>query len=105
MTGGEWYLPFALPVAGALCLIVSAVAILLHYLPRARLYILGGGLIALGALALAIEILLGVAFRMAFVGWSVYPLTVLALLGGGLIFLAINSTAREMMLRKVFILS
>jgi len=101
-TGGSWFLPFAFPVTGALCIIVTAVVTLLRYIRRGRLYILGGGFIALGFLMPLIEFLLKVAFDIGFIGWSVYPLIVLVLLGGVLIYLAINSSAREMMERKLF---
>lgn len=101
-TDGGWFLSFAFPVTGALCLIVCAVVTLVHYVRKGKLYIFGGGAIALGGLSLLIEFLLDITFGLSFVGWSIYPLVVLALLGGGLIFLAINRSAREMMERKLF---
>lgn len=101
-TGGSWFLPFALPVTGGLCLIVSAVVTLLRYLRRGRLYILGGAAIALGGYAMLVEFLLGVAFGLRWVGWSVYPMNVLILCGGFCIYLAINPSARETMERKLF---
>lgn len=103
LTKGSWYLSFALPVTMTFALIVTALVALLRYLRRGRLYIFGGTVIALGAAVMLVELLLSVTFGMAFVGWSVYPLIVLALLGGLLIFLAINSSARERMERKFFL--
>lgn len=103
LTGGNWFLSFALPVTGAVGLIVTTVVVLLRYLRKGRLYIFGGAMIAMGAVMLLVEGLLSVTFQVAFVLWSVYPLIVLALLGGLLIFLAINSAARERMERKFFI--
>lgn len=103
LTEGKWYLSFALPTTMSIGLIVTAVVVLLRYLRKGRLYILGGAMMALGANILLMEYLLTVTFRTAFVGWSVYPLIVFALLGGLLIFLAINSSARERMERKFFI--
>ena len=102
LTGGNWYLSFALPVTVSVGLIVTTVVVLLWYLRKGRLYIFGGAIIAMGTVMLLLEWLLSVTFQVAFVGWSVYPLTVLALLGGLLIFLAINSSARERMERKFF---
>ena len=102
LTGGKWYLSFALPVTVSVGLIVTTVVVLLWYLRKGRLYIFGGAIIAMGTVMLLVEWLLSVTFQVAFVGWSVYPLTVLALLGGLLIFLAINSSARERMERKFF---
>lgn len=101
-TNGDWFLSFAFPVAGALALIVCAVVTLAHYLKAGRLYIFGGGFIALGALMLLVEFLLMITFNLSFVGWSIYPLVVLVLLGGALIYLAINASARETMERKLF---
>ena len=100
--GGGWFLNFAFPLTGALCLIISACVTLCHYIKRGHLYIWGGTIIAMGAYTLFIEFFLGIAFGIRFIGWSVYPLMVLTLLGGMLIYLAINRSAREMMERKLF---
>ncbi|MBP3390177.1 MAG: hypothetical protein J6L58_00610 [Clostridia bacterium] len=101
-TQGDWFLSFALPVTAVICLITSTVVTLLHYLRRGRLYILGGAFMALGTAMLLIEFLIGLTFKIGFIGWSVYPLVVLALFGGLLIFLALNPTAREILERKLF---
>lgn len=100
--GGGWFLNFAFPLTGALCLIISACVTLCHYIKRGHLYIWGGTIIAMGAYTLFIEFFLGIAFEIRFIGWSIYPLMVLTLLGGMLIYLAINRSAREMMERKLF---
>lgn len=104
-TGGGWFLSFAFPVVGFICLIVTAVVTLLRYVRRGVLYILGGAFAALGAFMPLMGFLLNVTFfgtaRFAF--WSLYPLTALVLLGGMLIFLAICRPARETMQRKFFI--
>ena len=101
-TKGRWYLGFALPVTGCIALIVTAVITLLRYVKKGRLYILGGAMIAMGAVMLLVEYLLAATFHVALAGWSVYPLIGFALVGGLLIFLAINSSARERMERKFF---
>ena len=101
-TDGRWFLSFALPIAGGLCLITCTVVTLLYYLRKGRLYIVGGAIMALGAFMLLIEFLMGVTFRLSFIGWSIYPLCVLMLFGGLLIYLAINSAAREIIERKLF---
>jgi hypothetical protein len=101
-TGGAWFLTFALPLVGGIALITSAVVTLLHYLRRGRLYIFGGAFIALGLLMPVTEFLMQRTFSLPLIGWSVYPLVVLALFGGLLIHLAINSAAREMIERKLF---
>ena len=102
MTGGGWYLSFALPVTVCAGMIVTAVITLLRYIRKGRLYIFGGGFVAIGAHLLMTELLLGVTFGISFVGWSIYPLIALSILGILLIFLAINSNAREKMERKFF---
>ena len=102
LTGGNWFLSFALPVTGSIGVIVTTVVVLLRYVRKGKLYIFGGALIAMGAAMLLIEFLLSVTFSVAFAGWSVYPLIALALLGGLLIFLAINSSVREKMERRFF---
>ncbi len=101
-SGGDWFLSFALPCLGGVCLIACAVLTLLYYLRRGTLYILGGALMALGGFMLPVEFLMDAAFGLAFIGWSVYPLIVFMLLGGLLIYLAINRTARETLERKLF---
>lgn len=104
VTEGNWYLSFALPVIGGLCLIVTAVVTLVKYLRKGKLYVFGGAFIALGVLMLGMEHLLMLTFPViAFIGWSLYPLTVFSLLGGLLIFLAICRPARDMMERKTFL--
>lgn len=103
-TGGDWFLSFAFPVTGGIGLIVTAVVVLLRYLRRGRLYILGGAMLALGAFMPLMEYLIVITFdRPRFVGWSLYPLIALGLLGGMLIFLAIFRPARETMERKFFL--
>ena len=103
-TGGSWFLSFAFPVVGFIGLLVTAVTALLRYLRRGRLYIFGGALLSLGAFMPLMEYLLCLTFApIRFLGWSLYPMIVLAILGGTLIFLAINRRAREKMEKKFFI--
>ena len=101
-TGGHWFLRFALPVLGGLCLIICAVVTLVHYISKGRLYIYGGGFILFGGLIMLMEFLMKVAFGIHFIGWSIYPLVVFVLLGSVLIYVAINSVAREVLERKLF---
>lgn len=102
VTGGNWFLNFALPITAGAAVILCAAVTLLYYLRRGKLYILGGSFIALGGYILLLEWLLGVAFGVSFMGWSLYSLTVLVLLGGLMIYLAINRSARELIKRKLF---
>lgn len=102
VTGGNWFLSFALPITAGAAVILCAAVTLLYYLRRGKLYILGGSFIALGGYILLLEWLLGIAFGVNFMGWSLYSLTVLVLLGGLMIYLAINRSARELIKRKLF---
>lgn len=102
-TGGKWFLTFALPVTGGICLIATTVVTLYRYVRRGRFFILGGAFIATGGFMLPVEILLTITLPLPFIGWSIYPMVALVLLGGALIFLGINSSARAVMERKMFI--
>ncbi len=102
-TQGNWFFSFALPIAGAVCLIVSAVVTLLRYVRRGVYYILGGAMLAVGGLMPLMEWLINLTFEYErFIGWSFYPLAALAILGGLLIVLGIVRPAREAMKRKFF---
>ena len=101
---GNWFLSFAFPVVGIVGILVTAVAALLRYLRRGRLYIFGGALMAFGLAMPLVEFLSVLTFApVRFGGWSFYPMIVLALFGGMLLFLAVNGKARERMERKFFI--
>ncbi len=103
-TKGYWFLSFAFPVTGGVALIVTAIVVLLRYLPKAALYIFGGASIALGLFIPLIEFLSYITFEsIHFLGWSFYPLIVFVLFGGMLIFLAICRPARESMERRFFL--
>lgn len=103
-TGGRWFLPFALPVTGAFCVIVTAVTVLLKYVKGGRLYIFGGASVLLGGTMPLMEALIVHTFHVGkFALWSLYPMAALVLVGALLIFLAICRPARESMERKLFI--
>lgn len=103
VTGGDWFLPFALPVCGGVALIVVSVGVLSHYLKRGYLYIWGGALIATGFLSVLIDVLVNLVFfdAGAKIFWSVYPLTVFLLFGLMLIVIAIVKPFKES-LKKIF---
>ena len=102
-TGGSWFLPFAFPVVGGLCLLTTALVTLLKYVPKGKLFIVGGFFLSLGGFMLLVEFLLRMTFvRSGSAGWSVYPMTARILLGGFLVFLVICRPAREAMERKFF---
>ncbi len=101
--GGGWFLPFALPVLGAITLIICAVVILIYYLRCGHLYIFGGASIALGLVSLMIEMLIHSVFLVnhTYLLWSVYPLVALSMIGIMLIVIAIVKPFRDS-LRKIF---
>lgn len=102
-TGGGWFLPFAFPLMGGLCVIFTTLITLLRYLRRGKLFIFGGCTMALGLFMPFVEYLTVHTFGRAPATWSVYPFAALVLLGGYLIFLGICRPARESMERKFFI--
>ena len=102
LSGGGWFLGFALPIAVALTLILSAVTTLLRYVRRSGLYVAGGAVMAVGLLAVLIEFLLVHHFNTELIFWCVYPSVVCLLLGGLCIFIAAYRPARELMERKFF---
>lgn len=102
--GGNWFLPFALPVTGALCLLVTTVVVLCRYIRKGLLYVFGGASLALGGFTVLLEYLLHITFGLPGVGtWSFYPLIVFFLLGTALILIAIVPSFRESLSRKFFI--
>ncbi|MBR2498973.1 MAG: hypothetical protein IKB67_04615, partial [Clostridia bacterium] len=102
LTKGNWFLTFALPVLAGVMLITCVLLVLLKYLKKGKLYVVGGSIIGIGGLFVLIENLMVLTFDIAFTGWSYYPLISLALIGGLLIYLAINSVARAKIERKIF---
>lgn len=104
LSGGNWFLTFALPLTMSLTAIATAQTALLYYLKRGRLYVVGGGLIALGIWTVLLEILIKVNFgsKSAF-SWSSAPLTILTILGLSLIIIAIVKPLKETLRRIFFI--
>lgn len=101
---GNWFLIFAFPVTGYLCILVTAVVTLMRYIRKGALYIYGGACFAFGGFMLFLEFLLHIAFGLPGIGtWSPYPLIVFALLGATLIILAICPKFREPLERKFFL--
>lgn len=103
-TGGNWFLTFAFPLIAFLGLLSTAVATLMRYVRRGRLFIFGGAFLSLGLYIPVMEFFIVYTFSgLRFTGWSFFPLVPLVLLGGFLIFLGICRPARETMERKFFI--
>ena len=103
-TGGSWFLPFAMPVTGFLCLLVTAVVVLCRYTRKGLLYVFGGASLAMGGFMVLLEYLLHITFGLPGIGtWSFYPMIVFALLGIALILIAIVPSFRESLSRKFFV--
>ena len=100
---GNWFLSFAFPLVGGLCIIFTVLITLLRYLKRGKLFIFGGCAMALGLFMPVVEFLAILTFDQPPVAWSIYPCVPLVLLGAYLIFLGICRPARETMERKFFI--
>lgn len=102
--GGTWFMSFAFPMMMSLTAILTAQTVLLHYLKRGRLYIVGGGLIALGIWSVLLEVLINISFgsNSAFL-WSSAPLTIFSLLGIALIVIGIVKPFKESLRRIFFI--
>ncbi len=100
--GGDWFWSFALPIIGGAAAIVCSTLIVRYYVRRGLLYIVGGAIIASGALTVLIEWLLNVNFGLADkLVWSYYPMIALVLFGIMIIIIAIVEPFRES-LRKIF---
>lgn len=100
---GQWFLTFALPVTGAMCVIFTTLVALLRYVKKGKLFIYGGCILGLAAFMPVMERLMNFTFHRPHAGWSVYPFAALIAIGGYLIFLGIYRPAREIMERKFFI--
>lgn len=99
-TDGDWFLTFAFPIIGALCLVVSAICILSYYVKRGYLYIWGGAFLAIAAFSPVIEVLASVTFNIPIhLNWSLYPVIAFGLVGIMLIIIAIVKPLRESLCR------
>ena len=103
LTGGKWFLTFAIPVAVATALLITAILALTHYLKKGYFFIFGGASILSGMLISQIEILLSVTFSVKFYFWSIYPLIGFVLLGIALIIIGICKPLREALSKKFFV--
>ena len=102
--GGNWFVPFALPVTAFTAILVTATVTLTRYIKKGRLYIFGGAAALLGLIMPVLEYLISHTFGNGqMMGWSFYPMSALILVGGFLIFLAICRPAREYVESKFFI--
>lgn len=101
-SGGNWFFTFALPITVALGGIVSAMVAVMRYVHRGYLYVIGGGLIAVGAWTVLLEYVLRKVFTVkTVIYWSPFTFATLFTMGMMLIVIAIVKPLRES-LRKIF---
>ena len=98
-TGSRWFLTFALPITGAVTVIISSITILSYYLKKGYLYIYGGAFITAGIFCPIMEMLGHLTFGGKYIGWGFYPLIALFLIGIMLIIIAIVKPFRESLCR------
>lgn len=100
-TDGDWFLTLAFPIVLYLGLTVTAFSVLLYYLKKGYMYVIGGFFIMLGLFMDIIEVLLMITFNVNFDGWSIYPMIPLVLIGLGMIAIAISRNVRTILARKL----
>ena len=101
----NWFWTLALPITLMVGAIATSMTVLLRYINRGRLYIVGGGFILGGFSVMVLEQLLHITFEVKHSGfiWSLYPAVFLAVVGIGLIVIEIVKPFKES-LKKVFFL-
>ena len=100
---GDWFLTLAFPLITYLGITVTTVSILLYYLKKGHMYVIGALFIALGLFMDIIELFIMITFKLNFDGWSIYPMIPLVLLGLGMIVISISRNARAALARKLHI--
>lgn len=101
ITDGDWFLTLAFPLITYLGVIVTTATVLLYYLKKGHLYVIGAFFIALGLYMDAIELFLMLTFKMNFDGWSLYPMIPLVIMGLAMIAISISRNARAVLARKL----
>ncbi|MCR5122082.1 MAG: hypothetical protein K6B74_06645 [Ruminococcus sp.] len=103
-TGGNWFLKFALPTVGMVCVITTAVITLCRYLRRGYLFIFGGATILSGISVLVMEWLLNQTFGLHNkLVWSIYPFAAAILIGLLLLIIAVSPKLRASLQKKFFV--
>ena len=98
----DWFFPFALPITGALAVIISAMTAVLKYVRGGKLFTIGGGIIAIGAWTMEIELLIRETFGVnTDFYWSISSFAFCFIVGTLLIIIGIVKPFRDS-LRKIF---
>ena len=107
-TQGNWFLTLAFPAVGVFGAIVSAMTILNTTLKttgkRSSLFVYGGGIIALGAFCVLLELLIEITFKDGiYFAWSLYPLVSFFIIGMMLVVIGICKPLRNSLKKKFFL--
>ena len=102
-TGGHWFLSFAFPLVGLLCILSVVCSVLLRRLRRGRLFVVAGLFLSLGGVCMLIELFAHITFRSAMFLWSLYCVVFFSALGIFLLIAAIVPALRQYLARKFFI--
>ena len=99
---GDWFWNFALPITGALAIIVCAMTAVLKYVRGGKLFTVGGGIIAIGLWTVQIEVFIRKCFGInPDFWWSISSLSFCFIVGVLLIIIGIVKPFRDS-LRKIF---
>lgn len=101
-TGGRWFLSLAFPVSAISCLLFTAVACLLKYVRRRRLFIMGGFLLGLGGFTMLIEFFVHLTFGLPMFQWSLYSMIGFAVAGGFLLLAGMIPALRRTLEKHFF---
>lgn len=102
-SGGNWFLPLALPATAITAVILTAVVTLVRYTRGGELFIYGGATILFGLFSILLEFLICITFGIdRMFRWSLYPCVSLFLLGMMLIIIGICRPLRESLKKKLF---
>lgn len=100
--GGNWFLPFAFPMACIHALFTTTVSMLLHFIKGGRCYILGGSVIAYGGCTMLIEFFGHITFGTPMFVWSIYSASVLFAAGMFLIVVGIIKPFKRFLQKYLF---
>ena len=102
-TGGHWFLSFAFPITGMLCILSLCASILLRKLRRGRLFVVAGLFLALGGCCMLAELFAHITFHTRMFLWSLYGASFFGAIGALLLIAAIVPALRDYLERKFFI--
>lgn len=104
VTGGGWFLKFALPVTLFLTAATALITFLALYTKIPGLIVTALIFIFVGVFCFFLEVMINTAFQVRdYLAWSLYPLVTLCIFGGALIYIQCNKPLRERLAKKFFI--